>query len=81
MEDRIYIIGGGGSGSSNILSSGEGGNGKSKGILYLFNYDKQRKTPIIVDSDYNIDDITEKLKDNINYDNAGFIDLTDNGQW
>lgn len=76
MKDRIYIIGGGGSGSSNILSSGEAGSGK--GMLYLFNYDKQRKIPIIIDSDYNIDDITEKLKGNINYDNAGFIDLSDN---
>lgn len=66
MEDRTYIIGGGGSGSSSILSStyiGEGGNGKSKGILYLFNYDKQHKTPIIVDNNYDIYDIMEKLKD------------------
>ena len=80
MEDRIYIIGGGGSGSSSILSStyiGEGGNRKSKGMLYLFNYDKQRKIPIIVDSDYNIDGITKKLKDNTNHDNVGFIDLAD----
>ena len=68
MEDQIFIIGGGGSGSGGLLSThiGKGSNGKGKGVLYLFNYDKQHKTPIIVDSNYDIDSIMEKIKNNIN---------------